>query len=65
MATVRLTVHIPPDIREWLAKRADYFGASLSSEVTRVVRARMEQEAIAERQAAAQPRAMADAAAAE
>jgi hypothetical protein len=45
--TVKLVVMVPPDIREWLDRRATYFGATISSEVSRCVRSRMEQEASA------------------
>lgn len=43
--TVKLVVKIPPDIKEWLESRAAYFGATISSEVSRCCRARMKTEA--------------------
>ncbi len=43
--TVKLVVKIPPDIKEWLESRAAYFGATISSEVSRCCRASMEEEA--------------------
>ena len=45
MGTVRLVVMIPPEIKQWLESRAAYFGATISSEVSRSCRARMEEEA--------------------
>jgi hypothetical protein len=45
--TVRLVVMIPPDIKLWLESRAAYFGATISSEVSRCCRARMEEAATA------------------
>ncbi|MET4244597.1 hypothetical protein [Bradyrhizobium sp. RT10b] len=43
--TVKLVVKIPPDIKQWLNRRAAYFGATISSEVSRCCRASMEEEA--------------------
>jgi hypothetical protein len=45
MPTVKLVVKVPPDIKAWLEKRAEYFGATLGSELSRCCRAAMEQEA--------------------
>jgi len=45
MATVKLVVKVPPDIKQWLMKRAEHFGATLGAEVSRCCRASMEQEA--------------------
>ncbi|UPT87964.1 hypothetical protein HAP41_0000002045 [Bradyrhizobium barranii subsp. apii] len=42
---VKLVIMIPPDVRKWLENRATYFGATISSEVSRCCRARMEEEA--------------------
>ena len=45
IATVKLVVKVPPDVKAWLAKRAEYFGATIGAEVSRCCRAAMEQEA--------------------
>jgi hypothetical protein len=41
----RVLVTIPIDVREWLDERARYNGATISAEVVRSLRARMEAEA--------------------
>jgi len=45
MTTVKLVVKVPPEIKAWLAKRAEHFGATLGAEVSRCCRSAMEQEA--------------------
>jgi hypothetical protein len=44
--TVKLVVKIPPDIKHWLAKRAEHFGATMGAEVSRCCRASMEREGV-------------------
>jgi hypothetical protein len=41
----RVLVSLPLEIRNWLAERASYNAATISSEVVRAVRASMEREA--------------------
>jgi hypothetical protein len=55
--TVRLVVKIPIDIKDWLAKRAEHFGATLGAEVSRCCRASMEEEAAQKRAIASPPAA--------
>jgi hypothetical protein len=43
--TVKLVAKVPPDIKAWLAKRAEHFGATIGAEVSRCCRFAMEQEA--------------------
>jgi hypothetical protein len=45
MTTVRLTIKVPLDIKDWLAKRAEHFGATLGAEVSRCCRVSMQREA--------------------
>jgi hypothetical protein len=40
--STRVLVTIPKDVRQWLDERAHYNGATLSAEVTRSLRDRME-----------------------
>jgi hypothetical protein len=40
----RVLVTVPRDVREWLEERAKYNGATLSAEVVRSIRRRMEHE---------------------
>ena len=46
---VRIVAKIPPDVKLWLSKRAEHFGATIGSEVARCCRSVMEQEAAASR----------------
>lgn len=41
----RLTVRIPPDLRDWLAVQVKRNASSHSSEIVRALRERMEQQA--------------------
>jgi hypothetical protein len=41
----RVLVTVPRDVREWLEERARYHGGTLSAEVVRSTRERMEREA--------------------
>jgi hypothetical protein len=43
--TVRLTLHIPPDPKDWLREQVRYHGGSFGSEVTLYCRAAMEADA--------------------
>jgi hypothetical protein len=45
-ASVKLVAKVPPDIKAWLAKRAEHFGATIGAEVSRCCRSAMEQEAM-------------------
>jgi hypothetical protein len=40
----RVLVTVPPDVRRWLEERAKFNGGTMSSEVTRALRSRMEKE---------------------
>jgi hypothetical protein len=40
----RVLVTIPIDVREWLEERAKYNGSTISAEVVRSIRGRMERE---------------------
>jgi hypothetical protein len=40
----RVLVTVPLDVREWLEERAKYHGGTLSTEVVRSLRERMERE---------------------
>jgi hypothetical protein len=40
----RVLVTVPRDVREWLEERARYHGGTLSAEVVRSTRERMERE---------------------
>jgi hypothetical protein len=40
----RVLVTVPPDVRRWLEERAKFNGGTMSSEVTRALRWRMEKE---------------------
>jgi hypothetical protein len=48
----RVLVTIPIDVRQWLEERARYNGATISAEVTRSLRDRMERERAAKDRAA-------------
>jgi hypothetical protein len=53
----RVLVTVPPDVRRWLEERAKFNGGTMSSEVTRALRSRMEREGVnaAKDRAAASP----------
>jgi hypothetical protein len=53
--STRVLVTVPKDVREWLEERARYNGATLSAEVTRSLRDRMEREATKDRKPEAAP----------
>ena len=40
----RVLVTVPVDVRQWLEERARYYGATLSAEIVRSARERMERE---------------------
>ena len=42
----KLTIRVPPDVKEWLAERAHYNGATLGAEVSRCCRANMEADGV-------------------
>ena len=44
MAQPRMLVTLPPDVRRWLRDRRKHLGLTMSSEIIRAVRARMESE---------------------
>jgi hypothetical protein len=41
----KLTIRVPPDVKEWLAEQAHYNGATLGAEVSRCCRVSMEAKA--------------------
>lgn len=41
----RFTLRLPDDVKEWVARRAARTASSLNSEIVRVLRDRMDQEA--------------------
>jgi hypothetical protein len=43
----RVLVTVPRDVRDWLEERAKYHGGTLSAEVVRSTRERMERESAA------------------
>jgi hypothetical protein len=43
----RIMVTVPDDVHQWTAERARYHGSTLSAELVRSVRERMEREAAA------------------
>jgi hypothetical protein len=49
MNTVRLTIKVPPDVKRWLAERAEHFGGTMGSEVSRCLRASMAADAASKR----------------
>jgi hypothetical protein len=51
----RVLVTVPPEVRRWLEERARYNGGTMSAEVVRSVRVRMEREAAKDRATAAAP----------
>jgi hypothetical protein len=51
--TTVTTVRLPRDVREWLKRRADYFGGSPNTELVRCCRVAMESEAGKDRTTAA------------
>jgi hypothetical protein len=59
----RVLVTVPFDVREWLEERAKYHGGTLSAEVVRSARERMERELGSASLARAKERAIAAAAA--
>ncbi len=40
----RVLVSCPPDVREWLEKKARYNGGTMSTEAVRAIRERMDRE---------------------
>jgi hypothetical protein len=42
--STRVLITVPKDVREWSEERARYNGATISAEVTRSLRERMERE---------------------
>lgn len=47
----KITIRVPPDVKEWLAERARYNGATLGAEVSRCCRVSMEPHATKGREA--------------
>jgi hypothetical protein len=45
----RLLVTVPLDVRQWLEERARFYGGTMSSEVVRAMRERMERETAKDR----------------
>jgi hypothetical protein len=51
--STRVLVTVPIDVRRWLEERARYNGSTISGEVTRSLRARMEAEGASDRKPSA------------
>ena len=51
----RVLVTVPHEVRQWLEERARYHGGTISAEVVRSARERMERESEARANGAAEP----------